>query len=166
MTNDGESIKLTPSSGSAQSVSLSTLINGLGEGTSPAQGNDYLVAQYAGGGTTTTTYHRRKISNVVNGTIVRAALGTDGSTTTQFLSKAGSWQSVSTTDTKNTAGATDTSSKIFLVGATSQAANPQTYSDNEVFATNGVLQAKSFSVNAGATIEYNSTSKCIEFNFN
>ena len=30
------------------------------------------------------------------------------------------------TDTKNTAGSTDTSSKIFLIGATSQAANPQT----------------------------------------
>ena len=47
------------------------------------------------------------------------------------------------TDTKNTAGSTDTSSKIFLVGATSQAASAQTYSDNEVFATNGVLQTKS-----------------------
>ena len=68
-------------------------------------------------------------------------------------------------DTKNTAGSTDTSSKIYLIGATSQAANPQTYSDNEVFATNGVLQAKEFSVAAGANIVYNSTNKCIEFNF-
>jgi len=32
------------------------------------------------------------------------------------------------TDTKNTAGSTNTSSEIFLIGATSQAANPQTYS--------------------------------------
>ena len=40
-------------------------------------------------------------------------------------------------DTKNTAGSTDTSSKIFLVGATSQTANAQTYSDNQVYATNG-----------------------------
>jgi len=69
------------------------------------------------------------------------------------------------TDTKNSAGSTDTSSKIYLVGATSQAANPQTYSDNEVFATSGVLQAKQFSVNGGANIVYNSTDKCIEFNF-
>ena len=43
------------------------------------------------------------------------------------------------TDTKNTAGSTDTSSKIFLIGATSQAANPQTYSDNQVYVTNGTL---------------------------
>ena len=47
-----------------------------------------------------------------------------------------------TTDTKNTAGSTDTSSKIYLIGATSQAANPQTYSDDEVYATSGVLQTK------------------------
>ena len=43
------------------------------------------------------------------------------------------------TDTKNTAGSTDTSSKIYLVGATSQAENPQTYSDDQVSVTNGVL---------------------------
>ena len=47
------------------------------------------------------------------------------------------------TDTKNTAGSTDTSSKIYLIGATSQAANPQTYSDDQVHVTNGALQAQS-----------------------
>lgn len=49
------------------------------------------------------------------------------------------------TDTKNTAGSTDTSDKIYLVGAKSQGANPQTYSDNEVFAQNGVLSSKKLS---------------------
>ena len=69
-------------------------------------------------------------------------------------------------DTKNTAGSTDTSSKIFLIGATSQAANPQTYSDNEVFATNGVLTAKSLQVGGGsATIQYNSNTQSIDFVF-
>ena len=44
------------------------------------------------------------------------------------------------TDTKNTAGSTDTSSKIFLVGATSQAANPQTYSQDTAYVgTDGCL---------------------------
>ena len=44
------------------------------------------------------------------------------------------------TDTKNTTGSTDTSSKIFLVGATSQAANPQTYShDTAYVGTDGCL---------------------------
>lgn len=46
------------------------------------------------------------------------------------------------TDTKNTAGSTDTSSKIYLVGATSQAANPQTYSHDTVFVdANGRLNS-------------------------
>lgn len=39
----------------------------------------------------------------------------------------------SSTDTKNTAGATNTNLKIFLVGATAQSANPQTYSHSSVF---------------------------------
>ena len=49
-----------------------------------------------------------------------------------------------TTDTKNTAGSTDTSSKIFLVGATSQAANPQTYSQDTAYVgTDGCLYSGS-----------------------
>lgn len=48
------------------------------------------------------------------------------------------------TDTKNTAGATNTSNKIFLVGATSQAANPQTYShDTAYVGTDGHLYSDS-----------------------
>lgn len=44
------------------------------------------------------------------------------------------------TDTKNTAGATNTSSKIFLIGATAQDANPQTYShDTAYVGTDGCL---------------------------
>ena len=72
----------------------------------------------------------------------------------------------STTDTKNTAGSTDTSSKIFLVGATSQAASAQTYSDNEIYATNGVLTTKSVQVGGTAcTLQYNSTNQCLDFVF-
>lgn len=36
-------------------------------------------------------------------------------------------------DTKNTAGATDTSSKIYLVGSTAQSANPQTYTHDTAY---------------------------------
>lgn len=46
-------------------------------------------------------------------------------------------------NTKNTAGSTNSTSKLFLVGATSQAANPQTYSNSKVYATNGALHATS-----------------------
>ena len=72
-----------------------------------------------------------------------------------------------TTDTKNTAGSTDTSSKIYLIGATSQAANPQTYSDNEVYATSGVLTTKSVQVGGttGGTMQYNSSTESIDFVF-
>lgn len=43
-------------------------------------------------------------------------------------------------DTKNTAGSTNSSSKLFLIGATSQAANPQTYShDTAYVGTDGCL---------------------------
>lgn len=51
------------------------------------------------------------------------------------------------TDTKNTAGSTNTSSKIFLIGATSQAANPQTYShDTAYVGTDGCLYSNSAKV--------------------
>lgn len=47
---------------------------------------------------------------------------------------------VATTDTKNTAGSTNSTSKLFIIGATSQAANPQTYSRSSVYIdTNGNL---------------------------
>lgn len=50
-------------------------------------------------------------------------------------------------DTKNTAGSTNTSSKIFLIGATSQAANPQTYShDTAYVGTDGCLYSNSTKV--------------------
>lgn len=51
------------------------------------------------------------------------------------------------TDTKNTAGSTNTSSKIFLIGATSQAVNPQTYShDTAYVGTDGCLYSNSTKV--------------------
>lgn len=66
---------------------------------------------------------------------------------------------------KNTAGSTDTSSKIFLVGATSQAANPQTYSDNQVYATNGQLNGNSMRVAEKVTMQYNSSTESLDFVF-
>ena len=69
---------ITTSGTLAIGLNLSTAINGLGEGTSPANRNDYAVVQYAGGGTTTTSYHRRKLSNVfaaLNSSDITTALG-------------------------------------------------------------------------------------------
>ena len=56
------------------------------------------------------------------------------------------------TDTLNTAGSTDTSSKIFLIGATSQAANPQTYSQDTAYVgTDGKLYSNSKVVLTGGS---------------
>jgi hypothetical protein len=46
------------------------------------------------------------------------------------------------TDTKNTAGSSNTSNKIYLIGATSQSTNPQTYSHDTVYVdTSGNLNS-------------------------
>lgn len=74
--------------------------------------------------------------------------------------------SVPWTDTKNTAGSTNSSSKLFLVGTTSQAANPQTYSNTAIYATNGVLSTTKTQVGGTAvTFEYNSDDECLDILF-
>lgn len=45
------------------------------------------------------------------------------------------------TDTKNTAGSTNSSSKLYLIGATSQATNPVTYSNSGVYTQSGAVYA-------------------------
>lgn len=40
------------------------------------------------------------------------------------------------TDTKNTAGSTNSTSQLYLIGATEQSANPQTYSNNGLYINN------------------------------
>lgn len=71
------------------------------------------------------------------------------------------------TDTKNTAGSSDTSSKIFLVGATSQASSATTYShDTAYVGTDGclysggtkVLTEHQAVVNSAPTLAWNTTS--------
>ena len=97
-------------------------------------------------------------------TPTRLAKGSDG----QVLKLSGgvpTWGTDNNDNTKNTAGSTDTSSKIFLIGATTQAANPQSYSDNQVYATNGQLDANKMRVAETVTLQYNSTTKSLDFVF-
>ena len=65
-------------------------------------------------------------------------------------------------DTKNTAGATNSESKLFLVGSGSQATYAQTYTQSKIYETAGTLNATKYSVAENATIQYNSTSGCLE----
>ena len=64
------------------------------------------------------------------------------------------------TNTKNTAGATNTSSKIYLIGATAQNANPQTYSHDTVYVdTDGLLYSGSKKVSTEGHTHSGSYSK-------
>lgn len=61
------------------------------------------------------------------------------------------------TDTKNTAGATNSTEKLYLIGATSQSANPQTYSNKNCYiesasytSTSGTDYDTSLTVSSGA----------------
>lgn len=57
-------------------------------------------------------------------------------------------------NTLNTAGSTDTSSKIFLIGATSQADNPQTYShDTAYVGTDGCLYSNNAKVMVAGDVQ-------------
>lgn len=87
LRNDNNWYKLTKNE-------VNALINLLDTGSSPLTTNDYVITQYVGGGTTTTTYHRRPASKVVNETLVKAALGTVGTTAKKFLKDTGDWTQV------------------------------------------------------------------------
>lgn len=92
------------------------------------------------------TYNNYSLPLAANGTRggIQIGYSSSGKNYAVQLSSEKAYVNVPWTDTLNTAGSTDTSSKIFLIGATSQANNSQTYSDNEVYATSGVLTAKTF----------------------
>lgn len=51
------------------------------------------------------------------------------------------------TDTKNTAGSTNDSSTLYLIGARTQVANSQTYSNSNVYMADGALTVKNIRVN-------------------
>ena len=107
----------------------------------------------------------------VNGTSIlgtatnTGALNLKAGTAITITATAGSSDvTITSSDTKNTAGSTNSDSKLFLIGATSQAANPQTYSDSEVYTTNGTLTTNKVQVGNGtATMQYDSTAQCIRF---
>ena len=63
---------------------------------------------------------------------------------TNWIKNSGQFQD-NNTDTKNTAGTTNTTSKIYLAGATSQAENPTTYSNVNVHTESSNLHASTFS---------------------
>ena len=117
------------------------------------------IATGSSNGTISVNTNGTSADVAVKGLGAAAYMGTGTSSTTVALGN-------HTHDYGTTTNSTDTSSKIFLIGATSQAASQKTYSDNEVYVTNGVLTTKSVQVGGtAATIQYNSTTQSIDFVF-
>lgn len=73
-------------------------------------------------------------------------------------------------DTKNTAGSTNSTSKLYLIGATSQDTNPTTNSYQYTYTDNGLFSALKLGLNLNGTekahLEWNDTDKSIDFIFN
>ena len=87
---------------------------------------------------------------------------TFGSSTTQFLANNGTWQ---TPAGGGGVDSTDTSNKIFLIGAETQGTGVSTYSDNQVYATNGQLDMNKARIAEHVTMQYNSTTEALDFVF-
>lgn len=119
---------------------------------------------YSGGGTVTSV----GVSNATNGglTVSGSPVTTSGTITVGHSNVLSSAQTTSAvypikidknghiseygsavtiSDTKNTAGSTNSTSKLYLIGATSQAANPQTYSNEYLYFNNGLYSRGSTS---------------------
>lgn len=72
----------------------------------------------------------------VDGNVIANGYKVGSGTDTKLLTDGGGTKLITdfaTENTKNTAGATDTSSKIYLVGSTDQTANPQTYTHDTAY---------------------------------
>lgn len=131
---DGLTIRYwLPYSGSGNATLNLTLADGSTTGAVNCyySGTSRLTTHYAAGNIITLTY--------------RQGVSMSGSSTTYT----GWWADANydSGNTKNTAGSTDTSSKIFIIGATSQASNPTTYShDTAYVGTDGCLYSNSTKV--------------------
>lgn len=94
-------------------------------------------------------------------------LGTNSTHGGAFLRKDGSWEVPP--DTKNTAGSINSTSKLYLIGATTQAANPTTNSYQYTYTDNGLLSALKLGLNLNGTekahLEWNDTDQSIDFIF-
>ena len=102
------------------------------------------------------------IPTVNNGTLTIQRNGTTVATFT--ANQAGNTTAnITDSDTLNTAGSTNDEAKLYLVGAKSQAASAQTYSDAEVYTQAGELNATTVCVAEHGQMKYDSTNQCIRF---
>jgi uncharacterized protein YneR len=111
---------------------------------------------------TNTTYSISAVDSGANA-IIRLTAGGSGSGTDDVtlvagsnitLTPSGDNITIESTNTLNTAGSTDTTSTIYLIGATTQSSSATTYSDSEVYVNNGSLTAATLNAGTGGTTSW------------
>ncbi len=89
----------------------------------------------------------------------------------QFVYDGTNWELIGdlNSNTKNTAGSTNSTSKLYLIGATTQADNPTTNSYQYTYTNNGLLSGLKLGLNLNGTekahMEWNDTDQSIDFIF-
>lgn len=111
----------------------------------------YLNAEYLDGHSYTDIKYTLPIANASDlGGVKSATTGTTANRDYKVQVNADGTMKVNVpwtdTDTKNTAGSTNDSSTLYLVGARTQVANSQTYSNSNVYMANGILTTKNIHV--------------------
>ena len=108
----------------------------IGSGVNISSGVISVTTSSIGAATASHTHSQYLTSSSLSGYATQSWVNSQG-----FLKSA--------TDTKNTAGSVETSSKLFLVGALSQAASSITYSNSSVYTRSGQLYASQMNATNG-----------------
>ena len=119
INQNASTVKYATSAGSATNAGTAQYANAAGTADSATSATNSSTAEYATNAGSASNATCATNASSVGGFTVGVSVPANAKFTDN--------------DTKNTAGATDTSSKIFLVGATSQGANPQTYTHDTAY---------------------------------
>ena len=65
----------------------------------------------------------------------------------------------------NEVDSTNSTSKLYLIGSTSQSTGVSTNANSNVYATNGAFHSTSSTIGEHCTLQWNSTDNCIDFVF-
>ena len=154
-------VTLSTTKGGTTSTS-SVTVNNVGYATNAGTANSATKATQDASGNTITTYYLPKANATSKGSATNPvyfdASGVAQPTTFQLNASVPSGAVF--TDTKNTAGSTNSTSKLYLIGATEQGANPQTYSNSAVYVDAYTLHASSLELSesiSGTRLVYNLT---------
>lgn len=154
-------VTLSTTKGGTTSTS-SVTVNNVGYATNAGTANSATKATQDASGNTITTYYLPKANATSKGSATNPvyfdASGVAQPTTFQLNASVPSGAVF--TDTKNTAGSTNSTSKLYLIGATEQGANPQTYSNSAVYVNVYTLHASSLELsksNSDTRLVYNLT---------